>query len=170
VLGGLAPDNEEPMPMAMQHMLQQTWQQISTAIPGTQFNFDFWTQNQPKRSTYPACRAVLAAKSQKGDLEVPMIEAIQRAYYLDAKNPSDTDVLISLADSIGCDTVRFSNELHSDANRQALHAEVNFARQLGVHGFPSIIMQYTDTQASPIGINYNDASAMLEQIEQLHVA
>ena len=101
VLGGLAPDSDEPMPAAMQHMLQQTWQQITIAIPGTRFNFDFWTLNQPRRSTYPACRAILAAKKQNIDLELPMIEAIQRAYYLDAKNPSDTDILVSLAADVG---------------------------------------------------------------------
>jgi putative protein-disulfide isomerase len=170
VLGGLAPDSDEPMPEAMQHMLQQTWQQIKTAIPGTEFNFDFWTKNQPRRSTYPACRAILAAKRQNTDLEVPMIEAIQQAYYLDAKNPSDTDVLVSLADAIGCDTIQFSSDLHSDANRRSLNDDINFARQMGVRGFPSVILQFSDTQAASIAISYTDASAMLEQIEQLHVA
>jgi len=170
VLGGLAPDSDNPMPEAMQHMLQQTWQQIRTAIPGTEFNFDFWTQNQPVRSTYPACRAVLAAKRQNIGLEVPMIEAIQRAYYLDAKNPSDTNVLISLAGPSGCDTVQFSNDLNSDANQQSLNEDINFARQMGVRGFPSVILQLSDTQAASIDVNYTDASAMLEQIKQLHVA
>lgn len=169
VLGGLAPDSDEPMPAAMQDMLQQTWLQITTVVPGTQFNFDFWTQNHPKRSTYPACRAVLAAKKQNVDLEAPMIEAIQRAYYMEAQNPSDTEILVSLADSVGCDRNQFSNDLHSDAIRQALSNDINLARQMGVHGFPSIVLQFSDTEAALIGVNYTDASAMLEQIEQLHI-
>lgn len=170
VLGGLAPDSDEPMPASMQQMLQQTWQQIAATIPGTQFNADFWTHNQPRRSTYPACRAVLAAKAQADDFEVPMIAAIQKAYYLEAQNPSDTDVLVSIASSIGCDEQQFAENLHSNTNQKMLENDIGFARQLGVHGFPSIVLQFSESQAAPIGINYTDASAMLEQIEQVHVA
>ena len=38
LLGGLAPDTDQPMPLAMQTKLQQTWQQIEQVIPGSQFN------------------------------------------------------------------------------------------------------------------------------------
>ncbi len=83
LLGGLAPDTNEPMPGELQVFLQQTWSRIHEQL-GTQFNFDFWTKCQPKRSTYPACRAVLVARQQ--GLEKAMDEAIQQAYYLQAKN------------------------------------------------------------------------------------
>ena len=87
VLGGLAPDTNDPMPEPMQQMLQQTWHQIAQSIPGTQFNHEFWSLNTPRRSTYPACRAVLAARVQNAAFEEPMITSIQEAYYLHAQNP-----------------------------------------------------------------------------------
>ena len=90
VLGGLAPDNDEPMPAALQEQIQAHWRRIRMDL-GTEFNFDFWTENQSRRSTYPACRAVLAASLQSHEEE--MIEAIQRAYYLRAMNPSNVEVL-----------------------------------------------------------------------------
>jgi putative protein-disulfide isomerase len=34
---------------------------IQEFVPDTRFNFDFWTLCQPRRSTFPACRAVVAA-------------------------------------------------------------------------------------------------------------
>ena len=64
VLGGLAPDTDKPMPPSMQAHLQQTWRRIQQDIPGTQFNFDFWTRCSPSRSTYPACRAIIATRMQ----------------------------------------------------------------------------------------------------------
>jgi len=63
LLGGLAADTEQPMPQEMQQFLQQTWRKIALQL-GTQFNHDFWHLNSPKRSTYPANRAVLAAEKQ----------------------------------------------------------------------------------------------------------
>ncbi|HSG65339.1 MAG TPA: DsbA family protein, partial [Gammaproteobacteria bacterium] len=52
VLGGLAPDTDEPMPAPMRDHIQQTWNRIRAAVPGTVFNFDFWTRGTPRRATY----------------------------------------------------------------------------------------------------------------------
>jgi protein-disulfide isomerase-like protein with CxxC motif len=62
---------------------------LTTLADGTEFNFDFWTKCQPRRDTYKACRAVIAASQQNA--EEAMIEAIQKAYYLRAMNPSEHD-------------------------------------------------------------------------------
>ena len=35
VLGGLAPDSDVPMPLQMQQVMQQTWQQIQSVVQGT---------------------------------------------------------------------------------------------------------------------------------------
>ncbi|WP_370690724.1 hypothetical protein [Methylicorpusculum sp.] len=89
MLGGLAPDTDQPMPAEMQVKLKGIWQKIQQTLPGTAFNFDFWTVCTPRRSTYAACRAVIAARNQDFSKEEAMILAIQQAYYLDAKNPAD---------------------------------------------------------------------------------
>ncbi|MGQ7845515.1 DsbA family protein [Granulosicoccus sp. 3-233] len=170
ILGGLAPDSDQPMPEAMQQMLQQTWQQIQSVIPGTSFNYDFWTRNQPRRSTWPSCRAVLAARRQNEAFEVPMILAIQRAYYLDARNPSDTQTLIDIATEIGCDADGFSEYLHSEAAHRELETERNMAQQLQVQGFPSLIYRNDRNQLYRIPVNYNQAAQMLEQITQANAA
>ena len=170
VLGGLAPDSDAPMPEAMQQMLQQTWQRIQASIPGTEFNYDFWTENQPKRSTWPSCRAVLAAARQNPELESPMISAIQEAYYLQARNPSETSTLVALADEIGCDTAQFAGYLHSDAARAELDKHRRTAHQLGAQGFPGLIFANERNEACPIAVDYHDAASMIEQIEKANVA
>ena len=53
VLGGLAPDNDQPMPDETRQMVQGHWKTIQSGV-GTEFNFDFWTQCQPRRDTYKA--------------------------------------------------------------------------------------------------------------------
>lgn len=166
VLGGLAPDSDQPMPEPMRQMLHQTWKQIRQSIPGTEFNFDFWTDNTPRRSTWPSCRAVIAVRQQHADLEVPMIHAIQEAYYLKARNPSDTEILTELAESVGCDPVVFNETVHSDSTRAALDHERQFGMRLGVRGFPSLVLAPAEGNPVSIPVDYNDASTMLQLIDQ----
>ena len=163
VVGGLAPDSQEPMPEDMQHMLQNTWRTIQERIPGTEFNFDFWTVCRPRRSTYPACRAVLATKAQAPERERDMIAAIQRAYYLNAKNPSDDAVLIELAGEVDLNTHQFAEDLNSDATHTQLHADIALGQQLGARGFPSMVL-LENGQQRLLHLDYNSAENILRQV------
>ena len=164
LLGGLAPDSDAPMPAAMQSMLQQTWQRIEQVVPGTRFNFDFWQNNQPRRSTYPANRAVIAARQQGDDFDMAMTKRIQQAYYEEALNPSDDEILIGLATDLGLDSERFASDLNSEPTRQRLFAEIDRARSMGITGFPSLAV-VAEAGVRLIGIDYNEPMAMLRQIE-----
>lgn len=165
LLGGLAADSQSPMPEPMQLFLQQTWRNIQQRIPGTAFNFDFWTQCQPRRSTYPACRAVIAAGQQNPAAETTMIDAIQNAYYMQAKNPSDNETLVAIADNLKLDRNKFSEDLDSPQTQQQLEQQIKLARRLGAESFPSLVLQI-DRNTKMITIDYNDASMMLKEINQ----
>jgi putative protein-disulfide isomerase len=169
-MGGLAPDSNDPMSEEMQHYLQMTWRQIQTTIPGTEFNFDYWRLNTPRRSTYPACRAVLSARAQAAELEDAMLEGIQRAYYLEAKNPSDTPVLIDIAKAIGCNVAQFTQDLTSPTINRLLQNEMHRARELGATGFPSLIHVADNSTHRLLDIHYGNHQYILEQIESLNVA
>ena len=140
LLGGLAPDSDEDMPLQTRDYVQSNWKKIEEAIPGTKFNYDFWTKCKPRRSTYPACRAVISARIQSPDCEVSMISAIQKCYYLDTQNPSDEDVLVSLAAELGLDAEKFRFDLKSEKVNEALLTEISLARSLEMSGMPSLIL------------------------------
>jgi putative protein-disulfide isomerase len=166
VVGGLAPDSEVPMPAAMQQTLEANWQRIQQQIPNIQFNYDFWrpaSNTQPRRSTYPSCRAVLAAKKQDPKLEQPMIQGIQEAYYLQAKNPSKLNTLIGVATSIGLNTERFTHDINSQAIEQQLQEQLQLARQLSSQGFPSLVLHQGDSFYT-IPLDYNNSHAMQQSI------
>ena len=163
LLGGLAPDTDEPMPESMQLMLQQTWRRIESRIPGTPFNYDFWTNCQPRRATYPACRAVIAAREQGEVYDQAMTRQIQQAYYLQAHNPSDDETLIALAAEIGLDADRFADQLLAETTQQQLLNEISTAHSIGVNGFPTLVLEM-DGQLEAVAVNYTDADAMLAQI------
>ncbi len=165
VLGGLAVDTDEPMPEEMRQRLQQAWRTIQEKIPGTEFNFDFWSKCTPKRSTYPACRGVIAARQHGMEYDDEMTHAIQRAYYLHAKNPSDDSTLIDLATSIGLDSDTFETTLHASATRQILADEIDFRKKLGVYEFPSLILIVNNSEQR-IKVDYTDAEVMLNAINE----
>jgi len=163
ILGGLAPDSQEPMSMDMQHFLQETWRNIEQRVPGTRFEYRFWQDCTPRRSTYPACRAVIAAKSQAPEFEEPMILAIQRAYYLQARNPSDAGVLTELAEEIGLDTERFAFDCGTEQTHNRLMEEIAFGRAIGVQGFPSLVLRESDGYR-PLSYDYRDPEVVLSQL------
>lgn len=163
IVGGLAPDSNNPMPLGLQRQIQQHWHTIQQRVPGTMFNFEFWQQNTPRRSTYPACRAVIAAKFQGAAYEDAMMKAIQHAYYLQAQNPSDDDVLLACAASLNLDMQRFESDLNSSACKQQLMSDIRLSQRLGVEGFPSLVLD-VDGECHSIAVNYTDSDAMMEQI------
>ena len=166
ILGGLAADTDTPMPIATQTMIQQAWRQIENTVPGVRFNFDFWTKNTAYRSTYPACRAIIAATNQSAEFARPMRLAIQRAYYQDTKNPSLNAVLLACATELALDNNQFSNDLVSLATNIKLTEHRHFARQLGVSSYPSLRL-VLDAEIYTIPVNYTDTEPAVELIKQL---
>lgn len=158
VLGGLAPDSDSAMPNEMQAAIQGYWHKIHDLL-GTPFNHDFWSQNTPRRSTYPACRAVLIAR-QRG-LEDQMNQAIQHAYYLHARNPSDHRVLVDLAGQLGMDTEKFSESLNSAQTHTELLNELALARAIGGNSFPSWILQQGE-HCTSLMIDYKKPDGIID--------
>lgn len=163
LLGGLAPDSDVPMPEEMQKQIASYWKKIEDYL-GTKFNYQFWQENTPRRSTYPSCRAALAARNQGAEKE--MLSAIQHGYYLEARNPSDNEMLIQLADEIGLDTEIFTQDLLSDETNLALMEEIGFARSIGANGFPSLLVRKNDNIVN-IPIDYQNAEVTIGQIKEV---
>lgn len=135
VMGGLAPDSNEPMDEQTKDYVQQAWRAV-TEQTGATFNHDFWTECAPRRSTYPSCRAVIVAAEI--DLGWEMLDAIQRAYYQQARNPSDEDTLVELAVELGIDGEAFRGRLRDPEIEAALKAHLALRSQLGASSFPSL--------------------------------
>lgn len=160
VVGGLAPDSDEAMPLEQQKLIAGHWQRIAEEL-GTKFNFDFWTNCAPRRSTYPACRAVLAAAAQGA--EEAMINAIQHAYYLRAMNPSDASTLIALARSSAKRWVSSPISFASDGIQRELERHFALRRSIDVYSFPSLVLQIGQ-ESYPVPLDYQDHQISAEFI------
>lgn len=166
LLGGLAADSTTPMPPALQQSIQQTWQRIEQTVPGVKFNFDFWRDNTPIRSTYPACRSLLAARKQGVEFEDKLLACIQDAYYQHAQNPALDTTLLACAAQAGLDRAQFERDYGSREIDLQLQQEIKTARSLGVYSYPSLVL-VQNGRISPIAVDYLDYRTMIDDIEQL---
>ena len=166
LLGGLAPDSDLPMPENTREYVLQNWRAIEKQVPETKFNYDFWEKCKPRRSTYPACRAVIAARKQKDVFDTAMTLAIQEAYYLEARNPSDYETLINLAEEIGADKNKFSKDVRSTETDKILEEEIQQSKSLDLKSLPSLLFIDGERKIR-IEPNYLDAQVMLDQIVRL---
>jgi putative protein-disulfide isomerase len=165
VLGGLAADDDEIMEESLQQTIQHHWQRIQQIVPGTEFNFDFWTACKPRRSTYPACRAVIAATNQGRTFEEPMIQAIQTAYYREARNPSDNSTHLQLAEDLQLDLKKFHHDLDSAETEQELMRQIRLTYSFNVSGFPSLVLTLEEHNHA-VPIDYTNAEPILKIINE----
>jgi len=165
VMGGLAKDSDEPMPADTLEYVKQQWQLV-TDRTGAQFNWDFWTACQPRRSTYPACRAAIAAGEQQGAGLEDMFHAIQRAYYMEARNPSDLETLISLAAELKLDVDRFSTDIVSPGINDMLYKDFELRRSFHADKFPTVILDYNQ-ETMWLAYGYEEADKVMDILESV---
>ncbi|MCM8529160.1 MAG: DsbA family protein [Lentisphaeraceae bacterium] len=153
IMGGLAPDNDQPMDENMKESISSYWHQIEKKTQ-VSFNHDFWKLNTPYRSTYPACRAVISAELLKTNSAQKMVKAIQSAYYREAKNPSLEETLLNCASSIGFDEKHFLEVLKSDEVKKRFQEHLKISQHLQVRGFPAFFYINDQNQVYPLTLGF----------------
>jgi len=92
-----------------------------------------------------------------------MILAIQKAYYLNARNPSDHNTLVSLAQELAMDKQRFESDYYGEQLNSELLEQIDFASSIGAQGFPSLIVQARNS-LNRVRIDYNSVDVIVKQL------
>jgi predicted DsbA family dithiol-disulfide isomerase len=84
--------------------------------------------------------------------QVPLKAALLRAYHGEGKDPSNHEVLIEAARSVGLDAAEASEVLQSGAYAEEVRAEEAQYQELGISSVPSIIFnqRYLVTGGQPV--------------------
>ena len=147
VLGGLRHDTA-PMTATQRDDTLHHWRAVQ-ARTGQTFRFDNALPEGFVYDTEPACRAVATAGGIEPSLTFPLFKAIQEAFYSGGRDVTQPGVLAELAAGLGVDGKTFVRDFESDAARARTQAHFRQARQAGVRGFPTLIMQQ-DAQLHPV--------------------
>jgi putative protein-disulfide isomerase len=148
VLGGLRPGETAPMTAARREEMLHHWQQVNERT-GQAFRFEHALPEGFVYDTEPASRAVVTIGGLNPTLIFPLFKAIQTAFYAEGRDVTQPGVLVDLAATLGVDAAAFLHAFDSDSARSKTQAHFRQARQAGVRGFPTLILQQ-DAQLNPV--------------------
>jgi putative protein-disulfide isomerase len=140
VLGGLRPGTNEPLSPQGRDDILHHWHQVHERT-GQPFRFERVLPDGFVYDTEPACRAVAAMGELEPALVFPMFKAVQSAFYAEGRDVTQSDVLAELAASLGVYPPRFDAAFASMAAQARTQAHFRLAREWGVRGFPTLVLQ-----------------------------
>ncbi|MFL6551663.1 MAG: DsbA family oxidoreductase [Povalibacter sp.] len=102
------------------------------------FTFDMEKRTRTY-NTFDAHRLLHWAQGEGKQRELK--HALLKAYFTEGRNPSDPDVLISIATSVGLDEKRAREVLASNAYAQEVREREQHYQQQGIQAVPSVIVE-----------------------------
>ena len=139
VMGGLRPGEPVPMGDDLASMIQNAWQRIEETT-GQPFNHEFWRQHRPLATTWPACRAVLAARELNPARQWPFMVGMFEAYFTRMLDPTKRETHLSVAQDQGFHPDAFAAMLDSPRIDEALQRDLEITQSYGVTGFPTVVL------------------------------
>lgn len=140
VLGGLRPGETAPMTPAAREDILHHWHAVHDRT-GQPFHFEDALPAGFVYDTEPASRAVVAVGGIDPTLIFPLFKAIQTAFYAEGRDVTQPAVLAELAAGLGVDIDTFMRAFDCETARANTQAHFKHARQAGVRGFPTLIVQ-----------------------------
>ncbi|MFL9814833.1 DsbA family protein [Stutzerimonas sp. VN223-3] len=140
VVGGLRQERTA-MDQAGRERTASYWRAVHEAS-GQPFNFDGGLPEGLVYDTEPACRALVAARSLDAKLAWTLAGLIQHAFYVESRNVTLPPELVDLAEAVGIPRIEFSDRFDSQPVRDATAADFNWARNLGISGFPTLLAEH----------------------------
>ena len=147
IMGGLRPG-----PMAqvlddgMRSSLSHHWDAVAERS-GQPFNSAGLDREGWLYDTEPPARAVVTVRELSPEHEIEFFQTMQHAFYADAVDIVDPDSYPDLLAGIGVDPSGFRMRFDSPEMKAATQADYRHARELGIGGFPSVVVRKGDELA-----------------------
>ncbi|TYB81173.1 protein-disulfide isomerase [Maritimibacter fusiformis] len=173
VMGGLRAGGGDPWNAAFRDFLRQEWTHIA-ARTGQPFGFRLLERSAFSYDTEPACRAVVTARELFGEApdashrELAFFAAVQRKIYVEGEDPKEPGFYRDICTATGLDPAEFEKSFSSPEAVAATQREFQLARQLGVRGFPTVMLQ-TTAGLHEISVGYASFATLSNRISNLKV-
>jgi len=165
IMGGLRPLTRHPMGEDDKASISHHWQEVEKRS-GQPFDLSFFDRDGFVYDTEPACRAVCLVRRLRPEAALPFLERVQRAFYAEGADVTDTDILAALANEIaGIAPDLFRQQFADVAAAYETAGDFHAARQLGVTGYPTVILQ-TGGQLALLTQGYQPYDALRDAVAQ----
>lgn len=140
MLGGLRPGTTEPMTPKSREEILHHWRDVHR-MTGQPFVFEGAMPEGFVYDTEPPSRAVIAVAEINPEVIFPYFKSVQEAFYAHGQNVTQPDTLASLAERHRIERTAFLGLFDSDDIREKTQTHFQIARQSGVRGFPTVVLQ-----------------------------
>ncbi|MCS5500511.1 DsbA family protein [Lysinibacillus sp. A4] len=129
--------------------------------------------NNPVQSSYPPSRVFkVIQKNQHDAIAFEYLRRAREALFVFNQNIADTSVMIDIVNRLGLDGAAIVNESEQTNGQPLLNEDFDLARNLGVRGFPTIIMMNEDNKGLKIVggrpfVNYVEGLKQVLNLEEL---
>lgn len=172
VAGGLRAYNTNVMDQAMKDSLGHHWEEVQHAS-GQLFSRALFERDDFVYDTEPACRAVVTVRENDAGLALPMLHAIQRAFYVDGMDVTRGEVLADIYATVCAegggsdfDPTAFYDAWTSDSLRAATRKDFEMTLEWGIRGFPTVLAIHAE-RAHLVAPGYVKAQELIERASQI---
>ena len=163
VLGGLRPGGGDPWNDQFKDFLKHHWKEVNDRS-GQPFGYDLFEKPEFNYDTEPACRAVVAAREMKPEIEQRFFELVQHHFYVKNQDPAAVTFYQPICETLGLDFDEFSSLFQSEAMKKATAADFQLNRQWGVRGYPTVLLR-KDQQLYVIARGYAEFDQLWEAVQ-----
>jgi putative protein-disulfide isomerase len=164
IMGGLRPGTTTPMTDEARVELRGHWRHVTEAS-GQPFGERALGTPGFVYDTDPPARAVVLVRKSAPQKALVFLAALQRAFYVDGIDVTDTAVLADFAEGFGLDRAAFSAAMATDEAKQEAWRDYAISQKAGVTGFPTLVMgPRADGAYVPITRGFAPAETVLSTI------
>ncbi|MDH5540869.1 MAG: DsbA family protein [Rhizobacter sp.] len=144
VMGGLRPFTREAMTPERVDEILTHWHHVHEASGQPFAKAPDTAMHRPGfvYDTEPASRATVTVRTDWPQQAWAYFESVQRAFYAEARDVTQTAVLTMLAERLGVPGEAFRAAFESDRLRQATLQDFAQSQRWGIRGFPALIAQH----------------------------
>ncbi|MCB1367955.1 MAG: DsbA family protein [Rhodobacteraceae bacterium] len=170
VMGGLRAGGGDAWNEAFRGFLRQEWTHIA-AQTGQPFGFGLLELPAFSYDTEPACRAVVTAREmlapgQDARRELAFFAAVQRKFYVEGEDPKEAAFYRDICTANGIDPAEFERRFSSADIAAATQADFRAARNMGVRGFPSVMLQNA-AGLQELSVGYASFATLTARMEKI---
>lgn len=141
VMGGLRPGPAgQLLDDHMRTYLTHHWEAVAERS-GQSFNLAALQRADWTYDTEPPARAVVTMRALSPESELGFFERVQRAFYAEAVDVVDEATYPDLVAPFEVDAAAFMALFDSDDMKAATLADFRQARELGINGFPAVVVR-----------------------------
>lgn len=140
IVGGLRPGTTKPVTTEFRDTILHHWREVNKRT-GQPFKFDDAMPDGFIYNTEPPSRAVVTVGEMSPAAMLSYFKSIQYAFYAEGRDVTKPDMLAELAQRQGMESSTFLQRFRSDKMKNQTEMHFGQAKQAGVTGFPTAILQ-----------------------------